>query len=59
MSHLVLTGQRSTAYFDGGGVQVHHPGPLENYLLVLPYAVSSSNAWGLMLGCLLVITGSV
>lgn len=58
-SHPVLTGQRSTSYVDGAGVQAHHPGPLENYLLAIPYALSGFHAWGILLGDLLVIAVSL
>ena len=48
--HPPLTGMRSTSIVDPGAVQVHHPGPLQFYVLAGPLALCGFHPWGLLLG---------
>ncbi len=48
-----LLGMRSTSDISAPGVWAHHPGPMEFYLLAIPYAVSGWHPAGLLIGCLL------
>ncbi|NNG38596.1 hypothetical protein HJ588_04800 [Flexivirga sp. ID2601S] len=52
-SHPPLLGMRSTSAISVPGVWAHHPGPMEFYLLAIPYAVSGWHPFGLLLGCLI------
>ncbi len=55
-THPPLTGMRSTGYADAGAVQVHHPGPLQFYVLAVPFAVSAFHTWGLLFGAFVLAT---
>lgn len=51
-THPPVTGMRSTSWLDAGGVQVHHPGPLQFYVLAPFLLVTGFHPWGLVLGAL-------
>lgn len=53
-AHPPLQGQRSTSSLTTPDVYAHHPGPIEFYLLALPYALSGFAPVGLLIGCALV-----
>lgn len=55
--HLPLLGMRSTSDETVRGVWVHHPGPLELWLIGLPYRILGFHPAGLLLGCLLLALG--
>ncbi|MBB2891363.1 hypothetical protein [Flexivirga oryzae] len=52
-AHPPLQGMRSTSDLQWTGVWAHHPGPIEFYLLAVPYAVTGFHPVGLILGCFL------
>lgn len=58
-AHPPLLGMRSTSDQSNPGVWAHHPGPLQFYLLAVPYAVSGFAPWGLVIGSALIATGFV
>jgi len=58
-THPPLLGMRTTSSINTPGVHAHHPGPLEFYALALPYRLSGSHPWGLLLGCLLILIAFV
>lgn len=53
-AHPPLLGMRSTSNLSNPGVWAHHPGPMQFYLLAIPYAASGFAPWGLILGCALI-----
>ncbi|AKU18208.1 hypothetical protein [Luteipulveratus mongoliensis] len=53
-THPPLVGMRSTSAMLNPGVDAHHPGPMEFYLLAIPYAITGWQPWGLLAGCLIV-----
>ncbi|GHB41539.1 hypothetical protein GCM10008112_07580 [Flexivirga endophytica] len=58
-AHPPLQGMRSTSGITNSGVWAHHPGPIEFYLLAVPYAATGFHPAGLVLGCLLLAAGMV
>ncbi|MCD9153365.1 hypothetical protein [Aeromicrobium duanguangcaii] len=57
--HWPLVGMRSTSDQTVDGVFAYHPGPLEFYVIGLPYLLSGWQVWGLLLGCALVLAAFV
>lgn len=57
--HWPLVGMRSTSDQTVEGVYAYHPGPLEFYVIGLPYLLSGWHVWGLLLGCALVTAAFV
>ncbi|MBC9225541.1 hypothetical protein GL325_04310 [Aeromicrobium sp. 636] len=57
--HWPLVGMRSTSDQTVDGVFAYHPGPLEFYVIGLPYLLSGWHVWGLLLGCALVLAAFV
>ncbi|GAA3530441.1 hypothetical protein AFL01nite_29090 [Aeromicrobium flavum] len=57
--HWPLVGMRSTSDQTVENVFAYHPGPLEFYVIGLPYLVSGWHVWGLLLGCAIVLAGFV
>ena len=57
--HWPLVGMRSTSDQTVEGVFAYHPGPLEFYVIGLPYLLSGWRVWGLLLGCALVLAAFV
>jgi len=55
--HLPLLGMRSTSDVTSPGVWAHHPGPMEFWLIGLPYLLTGFNPAGLVIGCLLLALG--
>lgn len=53
-SHPPLVGMRTTSSATNPGVYAHHPGPIEFYLLAIPYAITGFAAWSLIVGDLIV-----
>lgn len=53
-AHPPLQGQRTTSSLTTTGVYAHHPGPIEFYLLAIPYALSGFAPVGLLIGSALV-----
>ncbi len=51
-THPPLLGMRSTSSLTAPGVFAHHPGPMEFYILAVPYLVTAWHPVGLLLGCL-------
>ncbi|UIJ33822.1 hypothetical protein [Allobranchiibius sp. GilTou73] len=58
-AHPPLLGMRSTSGLSVPGASAHHPGPLEFYLLAIPYLVSGWRSAGLVVGCLVLAIGFV
>lgn len=58
-AHPPLQGMRSTSARSWPGVWAHHPGPLEFYLLAVPYAATGFHPAGLVLGCFLLDAGLI
>lgn len=58
-AHPPLQGMRSTSALSAPGVWAHHPGPVEFYLLAVPYAVSGFHPIGLLVGCFLLGAGFI
>lgn len=57
--HWPLVGMRSTSDQTVEGVYAYHPGPLEFYVIGLPYLLSGWQVWGLVLGCVIVTAAFV
>lgn len=53
-AHPPLLGMRSTSSSTNPGVYAHHPGPMQFYLLAVPYALSGWGAWSLLVGSTLI-----
>lgn len=53
-AHPPLLGMRSTSNLSNPGVWAHHPGPMQFYLLAIPYAASGFSPWGLIVGSALI-----
>ncbi|MFC6713934.1 hypothetical protein [Branchiibius cervicis] len=53
-AHPPLQGQRSTSSLTTNDVYAHHPGPIEFYLLAIPYALFGFAPVGLLVGSALV-----
>ncbi|TWP34196.1 hypothetical protein [Leekyejoonella antrihumi] len=51
-THPPLLGMRSTSSLTAPGVYAHHPGPLQFYVLALPYLLTAYHPFGILLGCL-------
>lgn len=49
-AHPPLVGMRSTSNVSSPGVYAHHPGPMEFYLLAVPYAVTGFAGWSIIVG---------
>lgn len=58
-AHPPLLGMRSTSSLSNPGVWAHHPGPIQFYLLAVPYAASGFSPWGLIVGSALIAIGLV
>lgn len=56
-AHPPIQGMRSTSDGSWPGVWAHHPGPMEFYLLAVPYAAVGYHPAALVVGCLLLTTG--
>jgi hypothetical protein len=52
-------GQWTTGAVSDGHVRPHHPGPVYSYLLAPALALSGGAAWGLLLGSVLVLCGTL
>ncbi|MDQ2852497.1 MAG: hypothetical protein M3Y49_17535 [Actinomycetota bacterium] len=52
-----LEGQRADTSFSDPGLYAHHPGPLQYYLLAVPYALTGWHPVGLVFGSLLIVAG--
>ncbi|NYJ74815.1 hypothetical protein [Allobranchiibius huperziae] len=48
--HPPLVGMRSTSSVSSPGVYAHHPGPLEFYLLAIPYTLTGFAPWSIIVG---------
>ncbi len=55
--HLPLLGMRSTSDVTSPGVWAHHPGPIEFWLIGLPYLLTGFHPAGLIIGSLLIAIG--
>lgn len=58
-SHPPVQGMRSTSNESWPGIWAHHPGPMQFYLLAIPYAAAGYHPAGLVIGGLLVVTGLI
>ena len=58
-THPPLLGMRSTSSLTSPGVYAHHPGPMEFYVLALPYLLTAYHPFGILLGCLATTLGLV
>lgn len=58
-AHPPLQGQRSTSSLTVPDVYAHHPGPIEFYLLAIPYAITGFAPIGLLVGIAVVQCGFV
>lgn len=47
-AHPPLVGMRSTSSVTSPGVYAHHPGPLQFYLLAIPYAATNFASWSIV-----------
>lgn len=52
-----LEGQRADTSVTDPGLYAHHPGPLQYYLLAIPYALTGWHPVGLALGSALIVAG--
>lgn len=53
-AHPPVLGMRSTSDLSNPGVWAHHPGPMQFYLLAVPYAATGFAPWGLVVGSALI-----
>lgn len=51
-AHPPLLGMRSTSSLTAPGVFAHHPGPMEFYVLAVPYLLTGWHPVGILVGCL-------
>lgn len=58
-AHPPLEGMRSTSALTWPGVFAHHPGPMQFYLLAVPYAVTGYHPSGLIAGSFLLGVGLI
>lgn len=58
-THPPLLGMRSTTSLSAPDAYAHHPGPMEFYVLALPYLFTGSHPAGLLIGCLITTLGFV
>lgn len=58
-AHPPVQAMRSTSNQSWPGIWAHHPGPMQFYLLAVPYAVASYHPAGLVIGDLLLATGLI
>lgn len=56
-AHPPLQGMRSTSNESWPGIWAHHPGPMQFYLLAVPFALAGYHPAGLVIGGLLLATG--
>lgn len=58
-AHPPMQGMRSTSSMTVDGVYAHHPGPMQFYLLAIPYALGGWHPAGLLVGSFLIVTGFI